>query len=154
MNSSLTGTARRGTHARASAADRFEAATRRCREMLGRRGPADRSGDELALLRVLTGAPEGVALTWLAEQLGWPKSTASVVVKDLDRRGLVRRSRRADDERRLAIAITPRGAARVGEDRAFDPERLAAALRALSPAAREQLLAGLEALVGAAERLP
>ena len=154
MNSSLTGPPRQGAHARASAADRFEAATGRCRAVLGHPSPRDLSEDELALLHLLATSPAGVALTWVADRLGGAKSTTSVIVKDLDRRGLVRRARRADDERRLAIAVTPRGAARVAEDRAFDPDRLASALRTLSPTAREHLLAGLEALAGAAEGLP
>jgi DNA-binding MarR family transcriptional regulator len=154
MNSSLTGPPRRGTHARASAADRFEAATRRCRALLGRPSPGDLSDDELALLQLLASSPAGVALSWVADQLGWAKSSTSVMVKDLDRRGLVRRARRPDDERRLAIAVTARGAARVAEDRAFDAERLGSALRTLSPTAREHLLGGLEALAAAAEGLP
>ena len=58
------------------------------------------------------------------------------------------------DERRLAIGLTPRGEAQVAADRDYDPERLAAALRALPPLPRAQLLDALEQLAAAAERLP
>jgi DNA-binding MarR family transcriptional regulator len=155
VNSSLTEqTVGRGTHPRASATDRFEAAYGRCRAALGRRRDPDLSAEELALLHRLDVDPAGVALTWLAAQLSWPKSTTSVVVKDLERRGFVRRARRQDDERRLAIVRTPRGAARAAADRAFEPRRLAAALRALPPTLRAQLLDALECLAAEAERLP
>jgi hypothetical protein len=89
-----------------------------------------------------------------ANYLGWPKSTTSVLVKDLERRGWLARARRDDDERRLAIELTEEGRARVASDRILDSRRLTAALRALSPVAREQLLNGLDQLAGAAERLP
>ena len=46
----------------------------------------------------------------LAAHLALPKSTASVVVKDLERRGFVRRARDERDERRLAIVLTDEGA--------------------------------------------
>jgi DNA-binding MarR family transcriptional regulator len=155
VNSSLTGrTGGRRSHPRTSAADRFEAAYGRCRAALGRRRDPDLSADELALLHRLGVDADGVALTWLAAQLEWPKSTTSVVVKDLERRGLVRRTRRSDDERRLAIVRTPAGAARAAEDRVFEPRRLGAALRALPAPLRAQLLDGVERLAAEAERLP
>jgi DNA-binding MarR family transcriptional regulator len=112
------------------------------------------SAHEVQLLRQVGDEPDGVALTWLARHLGWPKSTTSVLVKDLERRGLVARDRRADDERRLAIGLTAQGRARVAADRVLEPGRLAAALRTLSPAVRDQLLDGFELLAAAAERLP
>jgi DNA-binding MarR family transcriptional regulator len=112
------------------------------------------SAHELQLLHDVGDDTDGVALTGLAQRLGWPKSTTSVLVKDLERRGLLARARRADDERRLAIALTAAGRARVTADRVLEPRRLAAALRTLSPAARGQLLDGFERLAAAAERLP
>jgi DNA-binding MarR family transcriptional regulator len=155
MNSSLTEPVPGGrTHARRSAADRFESAFRVCWAALHSPADPELAPNELELLRHVGDEPDGVALTWLAGHLGWPKSTTSVLVKDLERRGLVARRRRADDERRLAIALTPRGSARVAADRILEPGRLAAALRVLSPAVREQLLEGLEHLGAAAARLP
>jgi DNA-binding MarR family transcriptional regulator len=153
VNSSLSEPTR-GAHPRQSAADRFEAAFGRCDATLRRAPYADLAPDELTLLDRLAGDPDGVALTWLAAHLGRPKSTTSVLVKDLERRGFVRRTRRADDERRLEIGLTATGQARVAAARLLDPDRLAAALRALSPAGRTQLLDGIEALARAAEQLP
>ena len=152
VNSSLT-EPRRG-HPRRSATDRFEDAFRRCQTLLGGSEDPELSADERRLLRQLVDDPGGVALTWLAGHLGWPKSTTSVAVKDLERRGYVRRGRRDDDERRLWIALTPDGRARVAADRVLEPERLAAALRALAAPVRAQLVDALEELAGAAESLP
>lgn len=142
------------THARRSAADRFESAYRQCWATLRSPADLDLASNERELLRRVGNTPGDVALTWLAADLGWPKSTTSVLVKDLERRGWLVRARRDDDERRLAIGLTAAGRARVAADRILDPRRLAAALRTLSPAAREQLLDGLDELAGAAERLP
>ena len=112
------------------------------------------SAEARRLLRQLVDDPGGVALTWLAGHLGWPKSTTSVAVKDLERRGYVRRGRRDDDERRLWIALTPEGHARVAADRILEPGRLTAALRALAAPVRAQLVDALEELAVAAESLP
>jgi DNA-binding MarR family transcriptional regulator len=155
MNSSLTGQASaRGAHPRAAAADRFEAAAHRCQASLGHPGDPDLTRDELTLLHRVGAGPPGMPLTALSAALGWAKSTASVAVKDLEQRGYLRRERRADDERRLAISLTSRGQARVDVDRLYDPARLTAALRSLPAPARARLLDALEDLAAAAERLP
>ncbi|HEY6317049.1 MAG TPA: MarR family winged helix-turn-helix transcriptional regulator [Acidimicrobiia bacterium] len=155
MNRSLTEpTAARGPHARASSVDRFEAAARRCQAALRRPEDPDLTRDELALLRRVAAGPGAVALTALGDALGWAKSTTSVAAKDLEQRGYLCRERRADDERRLAISLTPRGRARVDGDRLYEPARLAEALRALPSLSRARLLDALEALAAAAERLP
>jgi MarR family transcriptional regulator, organic hydroperoxide resistance regulator len=92
--------------------------------------------------------PEGgVALTWLASHLALPKSTASVLIKDLERRGFVRRTRDRADERRLAIVLTDKGRRRVESDTVLDPAAVAAALDRLEASTRAALLDGLERLV-------
>ena len=93
----------------------------------------------------------GVSLTWLARELRLPKSTASVLVKDLARRGFVRRARDQSDERRLAIVLTPEGVRRVHADTVLEPERLAAALGALPQARASALVVELERLADAGE---
>ena len=93
----------------------------------------------------------GISLTWLAGQLGLPKSTASVLVKDLARRGFVRRARDQSDERRLAIVLTPEGVRRVQADTVLEPARLGAALGGLPEARRSSLVVELERLADAAE---
>jgi DNA-binding MarR family transcriptional regulator len=141
-------------HPRRAGGDRFEDAFRRCATLLAAADDPDLTADHLRLLGQLTDAPGGVALTWLAEHLGWPKSTTSVAVKDLERRGYVRRGRRDDDERRLWIALTPDGRSRVAADRLLDPDRLGAALRTLAAPVRAQLIDALEELARAAASLP
>ena len=96
----------------------------------------------------------GIALTTLAEHLALPKSTASVVVKDLERRGFVKRARDERDERRLAIVLSDAGAERVAADTVLEPGRLERALDALDADERAALLRGFEALAEAGERLP
>lgn len=98
-------------------------------------------------------AEGGIALTTLAGHLGLPKSTASVVVKDLERRGFVRRARDERDERRLAIVLSEQGRARVAADTVLEPEALTRALATLPEAQREDLLRAFEALADAGERL-
>lgn len=155
MNRSLTEPVGGGrAHPRRSAADRFESAYRRCWAALHSPADPDLAWNERELLRCVADEPDGIALTGAATRLGWPKSTTSVLAKDLERRGWLARRRRADDERRLAITLTATGAARVEADRLLEASRLAAALRVLSPVVREQLLTGLEELAGEAERLP
>ena len=95
----------------------------------------------------------GVELGRLAWHLALPKSTTSVLVKDLERRGFLVRRRNPQDERRLAITLTARGEERVRADSVLDPDRLAAALADLDAAERRALLQGIERLASsAAER--
>ncbi|HSO94475.1 MAG TPA: MarR family transcriptional regulator [Acidimicrobiia bacterium] len=155
MNRSLTEPVGSGrAHPRRSAADRFESAYRRCWAALRSPTDPDLTWNERELLRCVGDEPDGIALTGVSTRLGWPKSTTSVLAKDLEGRGLLARRRRVDDERRLAITLTATGAARVEADRLLESRRLVAALRVLSPIVREELLAGLEQLAGSAERLP
>jgi DNA-binding MarR family transcriptional regulator len=112
----------------------------------------DLSQHELELLHHVP-AEGGVALTDLARHVALPKSTASVLVKDLERRGFLRRARDAHDERRLAIAVTQAGQQRVAADTVLNATRLAAALDQLGPATRRALLEGVEQLAAAGERL-
>lgn len=92
------------------------------------------------------GAAEGVPLGEVAARLGLPMSTASVLVKGLERRGLAERRRNPADERRLSIALTDRGRTRVETEALLDVELLTVALGTLSPAERRALVAGLERL--------
>jgi DNA-binding MarR family transcriptional regulator len=135
-----------------SESERFERAYRRVWGTLHRGDDAELSQHERQLLHHI---PEtgGIALNALAAHLALPKSTASVVVKDLERRGFLRRARDERDERRLAIVLSDAGAARVRADTVLEPERLARALAALPAAERAALLSGFEALADAGERL-
>jgi DNA-binding MarR family transcriptional regulator len=77
-----------------------------------------------------------------------------VLVKDLARRGFVRRTRDRRDERRLALVLTRRGAERVAADSVLDPARLTAALAVLDAAERRALVSALERVVEAGAALP
>ena len=94
-----------------------------------------------------------MTLARLAAHLAMPKSSASVLLKDLERRGFVRRRRDRGDERRLAIVLTPKGRRRVEADTVLRPDALGAALDALPERERRALLRSLERLGEAAERL-
>lgn len=88
----------------------------------------------------------GVALNWLAQHLMLPKSSASVLIKDLHRRWFVTRARDASDERRLAIVLTAKGHRRVRTDSVLDLRRLEECLNDLPETARRGLLRGMEQL--------
>ena len=132
-----------------SDAERFEAAYRAVWGALHREDDPDLSQHERQLLHHVP-ADGGIALNALAKHLALPKSTASVLVKDLERRGFVRRRRDTADERRLAIVLTPEGARRVAADRVLEPDRLAAAIATLPQAQRRTMLTGIERLARAA----
>jgi DNA-binding MarR family transcriptional regulator len=131
--------------------ERFERAYRRLWGALHRGDEPGLSQHERQLLHHVP-ASGGVALMDLARHLALPKSTASVVVKDLERRGFVRRRRDARDERRLAIVLTAEGRRRVAADTVLEPDRLARALAALPAVRRGALLDAVEELADAAER--
>ena len=117
---------------------------------LHRSDDPDLSQHERQLLHHIP-AEGGVALTWLARHLALPKSSTSVLVKDLARRGFVRRARDPADERRLALVLTAEGRRRVDADSVLDPGGLATALADLPDRRRAALLGDLERLAQAAE---
>ena len=131
--------------------ERFERAYRRLWGALHRGDEPGLSQHERQLLHHVP-ASGGVALMDVARHLALPKSTASVVVKDLERRGFVRRRRDRNDERRLAIVLTAEGRRRVAADTVLEPDRLARALAALPDVRRVALLDAVEALADEAER--
>jgi DNA-binding MarR family transcriptional regulator len=100
-------------------------------------------------------AEGGVQLSQVAWHLALPKSTASVLVKNLERRGFLSRRRDPRDERRLAITLTDKGHDRVRADSVLDPDGLAAALASLPDDVRAALVEGMERLAaGAAQAGP
>jgi DNA-binding MarR family transcriptional regulator len=120
-----------------------------------RRGDdGDLSEHERQLLHHIPAQAPGVPLGTVARHLALPSSSASVLVKDLARRGFVARRRDQRDERRLSLVLTRRGAARVAADSVLDPDRLTAALQALSASERRALVAAIERLGDAGAALP
>ena len=99
-----------------------------------RRGDdGDLSEHERQLLHHIPAAAPGVPLGDVARHLALPNSSASVLVKDLARRGFVRRARDPRDERRLALVLTRRGAERVAADSVLDPSAWPAPCRRSPP---------------------
>lgn len=132
-------------------AEEFERSFRRVWAALQRRSDAGLSPLER---RILHHVPPrvGVPLSFLHERLGLPKSTTSVTVKELERRGLLLRRRAADDERQLSIVLTASGERMVVADTLLDLDRLGRALAGLSGAQRAALLGALEQLARVSER--
>ena len=103
-----------------SANERFQDAFARVWLHLRRGDEPDLSEHERQLLHHIPAAAPGVTLGEVAEPLALPRSSASVLVKDLARRGFVRRARDRADERRLALLLTAEGARRVAADSVLD----------------------------------
>jgi DNA-binding MarR family transcriptional regulator len=136
--------------ANGSTAEQFEKLYTRLWAALHRPDDPDLTQHERELLHHVP-ADGGVDLTGLARHLALPKSTASVLVKDLARRGFLIRQRDPADERRLRLVLSNEGRARVAADRVLDPDRLARALARLDPPDRAALLRTLTSLADAAE---
>lgn len=135
-----------------SSQEQFEELYKRLWGALRRPDEPDLTQHERQVLHHVA-AIDGISLTELAHHLALPKSSASVVVKSLARRGFLVRARDDDDERRLRIELTPEGQARVQGDTVLDPAGLAAALATLSERRRAELLRCMRALADAAEAL-
>jgi DNA-binding MarR family transcriptional regulator len=134
---------------KSSDSERFEKAYRLVWGALNKPDDPDLSQHERQVLHHVAAA-DSTPLTWLAEHLGLPKSTTSVLVKALAQRGFVHRVRDPDDERRLAITLTGEGRRRIAQDTVLDPKALSAALARLPAATRAALLDGMEQLAEAA----
>jgi DNA-binding MarR family transcriptional regulator len=132
-----------------SASERFQDAFAQVWLHLRRGDDPDLSEHERQLLHHIPAKAPGVTLGEVADHLALPRSSASVLVKDLARRGFVRRARDRADERRLALLLTAEGARRVAADSVLDPVRLDAALGALDPSERTALVGALERLAAA-----
>lgn len=92
----------------------------------------------------------GIALRALVEHLLLPQSTMSVLVKDLEKRGFVRRMRDPADERRLAIVLTARGRAKLRRP-GLDRGKLGPALDSLNAGEAGALMDAFERVVEKAE---
>ena len=132
-----------------SANERFQSAFAQVWLHLRRGDDPDLSEHERQVLHHIPAKPPGVTLGEVADHLALPRSSASVLVKDLARRGFVRRARDRADERRLALLLTAEGARRVAADSVLDPVRLDAALATLSAGERDALVAALERVAAA-----
>src|SRR5204862_4024654 len=106
---------------------------------------AGQSGPRLSALSVLAFAgPLSLSRLAAAEQVSLP--SASRLVRELERAGLVRRSADPSDARAIVLAVTPKGRTLMERGRARRVEALEAAARRLPPAERAALARALPAL--------
>jgi DNA-binding MarR family transcriptional regulator len=132
--------------------EQFEALYGRLWQALRRREAGDLAEHELRLLHQVPGPDAGtVTLQHLTRRLELPKSTASALVKELERRGFLRRARNPNNERELAIELTALGAERVASDTVLEAKGLDAAMSALTSKQRRRMIKSFERLVVAAE---
>jgi DNA-binding MarR family transcriptional regulator len=112
---------------------------------------ASSHGESAAGLFVLQTLADGgtLSVNEIAARTHTHQSSASVVVKRLVRRKLVRRARSVDDGRRVEMTLAPRGAELLKRAPRAPQERLVAGLDALAPVERARLAASLAALVRA-----
>jgi DNA-binding MarR family transcriptional regulator len=108
-------------------------------------------GLSAAQLFVLQRLADGQALSVneLAARSLTHQSSVSVVVTKLARRGLVERTRAADDARRLEVSLTDAGRAVLARAPAATQDRLIAALALMGRPARARLAGDLALLVDA-----
>jgi DNA-binding MarR family transcriptional regulator len=135
-----------------SSSEQFEEAYTRIWAVLHKADDPDLSQHERNLMHHIP-PRGGVPLTWLVQHLALPKSSASVLVKDLERRGFVSRSRDRRDERRLSISLTAKGRRRMEADRVLEPRRLQSALDVLPETRVQSMVRAMNQLAGAAEEL-
>ena len=113
---------------------------------------AGQSGPRLSALSVLAFAgPLSLSRLAAAEQVSLP--SASRLVRELERAGLVRRSADPSDARAIVLAVTARGRDLMQRGRARRVEALEAAATRLAPAERAALVRSVPALTALAGEL-
>jgi DNA-binding MarR family transcriptional regulator len=104
----------------------------------------------VAQLRVCTILQAGPrAMSAISEELGISISAITQIADRLERAGFVERVTEPDDRRMKRLQLTPHGAEVMRSRREQRVRRVADALAQLPPAAREAVLAALQALVEA-----
>jgi DNA-binding MarR family transcriptional regulator len=89
-----------------------------------------------------------------ARHFGRAQSAVSELVDRLESDGLVARLRDTRDKRRVLVWLTDAGQALLAKERqVLSPELAGAAVARMKPAARRALVAGMEALVAAADEM-
>jgi DNA-binding MarR family transcriptional regulator len=104
------------------------------------------SRTEIGLLNTLAGGPRRI--TELAELEGLAQPTMTILVQQLEKQGLVRRGRHADDGRVVLVHVTESGTAALGEVRARASAALRFHLAEISDQQIEALAVTTEALQG------
>ncbi|MCC6190880.1 MAG: MarR family transcriptional regulator [Anaerolineales bacterium] len=113
-------------------------------EMRRHRGP-ELGVPHFRVLAFLSQNP-GASLSAVAEYVGLRLPSMSTLVAGLVERGLIARCPSPTDRRRVSLALTERGEARLSQARQAALALLAQQLSALSVQEREQVVAGLAVL--------
>jgi DNA-binding MarR family transcriptional regulator len=123
-----------------------------CRHVRDEKTQAQLSSHQASVLDHLDDV-QGTSLLALAQHLGVTASTMSLMVDRLERGGYVRRERSPQDGRRVDLRLTAAGVGIKKQQKVLEPELVAAMLRRLDPARRQQALHGLELLAEAAREM-
>ena len=112
--------------------------------LLVRQLAGDLSRTEVGLLRTLSDAPRRI--TELAELEGLAQPTTTILVKQLEQRGLVRRERRSEDGRVVLVNLTDAGTAALEDYRAQASAALGGYLAEITDEQVEALATATETL--------
>jgi DNA-binding MarR family transcriptional regulator len=112
--------------------------------LLFRQLGAELSRTELGLLRTLSDGPRRI--TELAELEGLAQPTMTILIKQLEQRGFVKRERRSDDGRVVLVDLTESGRAALADYREQIGEAIGAYLAEISDEQVNQLAAATETL--------
>jgi DNA-binding MarR family transcriptional regulator len=112
--------------------------------LLVRQLGGDLSRTEVGLLNTVSGGPRRI--TELAELEGLAQPTTTILVKQLEQRGLVRRGRHADDGRVVLVSVTKAGSVALDDYRAQASAALGAYLAEIPDQQVEALAAATETL--------
>jgi DNA-binding MarR family transcriptional regulator len=112
--------------------------------LLVRQFSGELSRTEAGLLKTLSDGPRRI--TELADLEGLAQPTTTILVQQLERRGLVRRDRRSDDGRVVLVDVTDAGTAAVEDYRAQASAALGAWLAEITDEEVEALATATETL--------
>ena len=98
----------------------------------------------IRVLQFISYRAEPPRLDDVREYLGCAPSTASELVKRLQNKGLLLRTRSTSDERAIAIELTDAGRETVAEHTSLNPKKLKAGISALTADERSALVQSLE----------
>ena len=110
----------------------------------------DLSHQSVRVLQFLAYSATPPCVDNVARHIGTAASTASELLKRLQRKGLAERRRSRADERVVEIMLTDAGRRALAEHASLSPERLALALERLSARDRAALIRLVERLTSAA----
>jgi DNA-binding MarR family transcriptional regulator len=123
-----------------------------CRHVRDEKTNAQLSSHQASVLDHLDDV-EGTSMLALAQHMGVTASTMSLTVDRLQRGGYVRRERSPNDGRRVDLRLTEAGVGIKKQQKVLEPDLIAAMLRHLDQATRQQALRGLELLAEAAREM-